>query len=244
MKLKRLLVLFVGVLVATSVFEKVAAGDITGCSIKYSTKRTPSPTVVDLSKLDKYMTIRDDHTVDFNFKRALLNLESPRVIYFGLKAEKLINKMIHELKTNGKISQDTINEIEKLFGPSFRYPLLRLEACGGGFSNPHPCPRRVYSSMRWETLEEVKRYLESHGFHVVPRYAVYSDQMYGRDYAKVVCAYGCCNGPFRHEAVIVQKDGKWTYYSQTPEPNPEIFSYDAPAWWWDAYVAWWHLRYC
>ncbi len=188
------------------------------------------PGVIKLDKLNRYMKIDRNNSIHFDIKSAIEDGLPPRVIYFGLKAEKVINKMIYEVKTYEKVSEETIREIDALFGPSFKYTSLSWgEACGGGYDNPHPCPPRESSGIYRDTKDEIKEYLLSQGFHVVPRYATYS---YGDDFAKVVSAYGCDWGPFRYEAWPVQSGAKWTYQYQTPEPNPEILAYRWPAWWW------------
>ncbi len=177
------------------------------------------PGVIKLNELDKYMKVDKNHNVHFNYQAAIRDGVPPVKVYFGLHAAAAINKMVRELRDNGKISDDTSKEID----------------------SPHPCPPRGNSGVYRNTKDEIKNYLLSHGFHVVPGYATYS---YGDDFAKVVSAYGCDWGPFRHEAWPVQSGSRWTYKYQTPEPNPEILSYTWPAWWWGAYVNWWHRSYC
>ena len=200
------------------------------------------PGVIKLNELDRYMKVDKNHNLHFNYQAAIRDGVPPVKVYFGLHAAAAINKMVWELRDNGKISDDTSKEIDSLFSPSFKYTTLSLgEACGGGYDNPHPCPPREDSGVYRNTKDKIKNYLLSHGFHVVPGYATYS---YGDDFAKVVSAYGCDWGPFRHEAWPVQIGSRWTYKYQTPEPNPEILSYTWPAWWWGAYVNWWHRSYC
>ncbi len=207
------------------------------------------PGVVKLDELDKYMTIDENYKLHFDTKQAIKDSLPPRIIYFGLKAERVNNKMIYELKTYEEVSEETIREIETLYGPSFKYissqPLdkyqTRAEACGGGYDNPHDCPPRLDSGIYRDTRDDIVDYLLDNGLHIVPRYASYD---YGDDYAKVVSAYGCGGGPFRHQAWPSPSGSVWTYRYQTPEPNPEIFSYWWPAYWWGPYVQWWHRNYC
>lgn len=119
-------------------------------------------------------------------------------------------------------------------------------ACGGDRNSPHTCPPRVNSGVYRSTLQGIKDYLVSQGYHQTAWYACGSSPLYPceYDYTKVVNAYSCPNGPFRNQANIYQSGSQWTYSYQTPEPNPEIFTYVWPAWWWGDYVRWWHRYYC
>lgn len=157
--------------------------------------------------------------------------------------------MIYELKNYEEVSEETIREIDTLYGPSFKYTSsqpsdkyqTRAEACGGGYDNPHTCPPRLDSGIYRDTRDDIEDYLLDNGFHLVPSYASYD---YGDDFAKVVSAYGCGGGPFRHQAWPSPSGSVWTYRYQTPEPNPEVLSYWWPAYWWGPYVYWWHAEHC
>jgi len=84
------------------------------------------PGVVKLDELDKYMTIDENYKLHFDTKQAIKDSLPPRIIYFGLKAERVNNKMIYELKTYEEVSEETIREIETLYGPSFKIYLHSL----------------------------------------------------------------------------------------------------------------------
>ena len=205
--------------------------------------------VDDLHALDKYMAFDKDNKLQFDTISAIEDGLPFRMIYFGLKAKQVNNKMIYELKTYENLSEKTISEIETLYGSSFKdlssnpsdkYQIMK-DVCGGSWDNPHDCPLRLNSEVYRYTKDEIEDYILSQGFHLVPKYASYS---YGDDYAKVVSANGCDGGPFRHQAWPSQSGSDWTYRYQTPEPNPEILSYTWPVYWWGSYVTWWHLAEC
>ena len=111
-------------------------------------------------------------------------------------------------------------------------------ACGGSFQSPSPEPPVI--PKRWFSSEDgAERHLTSNGYHRVPQYA---SANYGNDFAKTTSAYGCNNGEMRSQAIVFQSGIYWRHSTQSPEPNPEILSYDWPVYWWGAYVAWWHVR--
>lgn len=110
--------------------------------------------------------------------------------------------------------------------------------CGGSFQSPNPEPPAIRK--RWFSSEGgAERYLTNNGYHRVPQYA---SANYVNDFAKTTSAYGCSNGEMRSQAVVFQSGNYWRHSTQSPEPNPEILSYDWPVYWWGAYVAWWHVR--
>lgn len=112
-------------------------------------------------------------------------------------------------------------------------------ACNGGFQNPHPVPAVI--PKRWFTTEfAAERYLINNGYHQVPLYA---SGNYGNDFAKTTTAYHCDSGEMRSQVVVFQTGSYWRHNTQSPEPNPEILAYGWPAYWWGAYVAWWHVNF-
>jgi len=115
----------------------------------------------------------------------------------------------------------------------------------GSFINPGPCPPRVDSGLLFSSKQEVIQHLLALGYHQVPRYATVRGG-FTNDFAQVVDKTDCGFGPFRIEAALRHHGECWTYYTQGPEPNPEIFSYVAlwPYPWWPEYVYWWHRFYC
>lgn len=112
-------------------------------------------------------------------------------------------------------------------------------ACNGGFQHPHPVPEVI--PKRWFATEfAAERYLINNGYHQVPLYA---SGNYGNDFAKTTTAYHCDSGEMRSQVVVFQTGSYWRHNTQSPEPNPEILAYGWPAYWWGAYVAWWHVNF-
>jgi len=113
--------------------------------------------------------------------------------------------------------------------------------------DPVDNPNHTVSALRWPTLDAVTTYLVQIGFHKVPWYA--SQSGYGYSYAAFVDHYGVPMkmgyaswkpNAYRAESGIRRIDGKWTFYGQNREPNPEVLAYSWPSWWWSDYVWWWH----
>ncbi len=121
--------------------------------------------------------------------------------------------------------------------------VLFQTACGGGRSRPHSCPARAESGVYRNTLADLSSYLRSNGFQITrPPGCGYGCTT---DFTRWVNAYSCSWGSFRTQANARQVGNRWTYSTQTPEPNPEIFHYIWPAYpWWGSYVQWWHQSYC
>ncbi|MEW5707015.1 MAG: hypothetical protein AB1743_09535 [Actinomycetota bacterium] len=201
-----------------------------------------------------YITMLEDRTVSFNVgeaQRGGLDKASIDLIkdYVGLQ-----NKSIKEL-AQGKSTTSVDKEIFDRFGPFFKRVATKglgdipasgdisilAEACGGSSDNPHPCPPRLNSGFYTSSRDKVVARLLYMGYHKTAGYACGDSP---NDYSKVVAAYNCNNGPFRKQAIIYQSGTQWTYWTQEPEPNPEIFSYVWPAWWWGGYVRWWHSDFC
>lgn len=114
----------------------------------------------------------------------------------------------------------------------------------GDKENPAPCPPRVWSRS-FPSRQAVVDYLFKEGYHKTPRYCSSFNPFEDNenDYTKWVNA-GCNFGAFRPQALIVTTGTVWGFRTQSPEPNPEIYNYDWPHWWWGSYVLWWHKNYC
>lgn len=127
---------------------------------------------------------------------------------------------------------------------SFIEPLFMAMAAGdvcGTRQEPSNCPSRIDSEQFFESDSAAKSHLEGEGYHQTPRYA--SQAGYGIDYAKVA-PNACGSGVFRDQAVLRRSGECWTYFTQGPEPNPEILSYVWPYFRWPSYVWWWHRVFC
>lgn len=114
----------------------------------------------------------------------------------------------------------------------------------GSIGRPTPCPPKVESGLFFSSQAEVTQHLNSLGYHLTPPYATTPDG-FGLDFTKVVDD-PCGPSTFRSEAVIRRQGACWTYYTQGPEPNPEVLSYvrDWPYVFWPAYVFWYHNSFC
>lgn len=110
-------------------------------------------------------------------------------------------------------------------------------------------PPRRESNIYFNSTQEIGDYLKRNwGYHLTARYATTRDT-YGRDWTD---EYDYIGKPerlrvakhnsvaYRFQSLGYQKNGRWTYWYEGPEPNPEVFSYFPPAWWWRPYVLWWH----
>jgi hypothetical protein len=118
--------------------------------------------------------------------------------------------------------------------------------CGGNKDDPHPCPPYKWwggekGGETRDTEQGVVNFLENIGYHETSDTVNYYD---ANEYTLVInnsdIAYGCPGGPFRSQALVTEVDEGWTYKSQAPEPNPEVFSYQWPNLLWPEYVVWWH----
>ena len=123
MRAGRILKLGLPVLVSVLMVGSVMAATASDQTCKF-TKIKPiqpnnPPGVIKLNELDKYMKVDKNHNVHFNYQAAIRDGVHPVKVYFGLQAAALINRMVQELRNNGKISDDTSKEIDSLFGPSF-----------------------------------------------------------------------------------------------------------------------------
>lgn len=224
------------------------------------------------TELAPFVKINEDYTLTLDAKEAKRAGLHRKVIKVGQEFVELNNELVNVVRSEGihskNIDRKKLKKFEAFFkrvaegkkgkkassavnsdlsteGVDKLTPLTQT-ACGGGPDDPHVCPSWRESGVYRSTLQGIIDYLTSNGFHATAGYACGGDpfEPCEYDYTKVVSAYGCPGGPFRTQAIIYQSGSDWTYRYQTPEPNPEIFSYWWPAWWWGAYVVWWHQDYC
>ncbi|MDA7944102.1 MAG: hypothetical protein MPJ06_08925 [Nitrosopumilus sp.] len=129
-----------------------------------------------------------------------------------------------------------------MYGHVPAYHGLPGTVCGGSGDDPHKePPERPVGSFLTKAAAILD--LLDAGYHKVPLYATGLQQFggnYGNDYAKTASAYGCNSGEFRDQVVIKPSGSTYYHNTQGPEPNPEVFSYPMPVWWWAGYVLAWH----
>jgi hypothetical protein len=118
---------------------------------------------------------------------------------------------------------------------------LAMLACGGGYSKPHRCPKTEIDGRKFSSYNDTRNWLLSHGFHLTDRRARYSS---AEDFTKCENAYGCDGCIFRMQAWIFKNGKSWNYKKQREEPNPEVWTYRWPAWWWGTYTFQWHHDIC
>jgi len=115
----------------------------------------------------------------------------------------------------------------------------------GSFGNPLPTPP-YYCSNVWNISRElIVARLISLGYHRTRFPGQFTNN---DDYTKEVSYPDCPFGSFRIQALIRQIGNCWTYLTQGPEPNPEIFNHAWPTgpgtlFYWGPYNAWWHRVY-
>lgn len=201
-----------------------------------------------------YITISEDRTVNFNVGEAQKGGLDKAAIDLVKDYVKLQNQSMKEL-AKGKSTTSVDKEMFERFKPFFERVATKglgdipasipaagdisimATACGGSSDNPHPCPPWNNSGWFTTTHANVVARLLYIGYHKTAAYACGDNP---EDYSVVVSAYNCSNGPFRKQAIIFGSGASWSYRTQSPEPNPEVFSYVWPAYWWGGYVSWWH----
>ncbi len=195
-----------------------------------------------LKSLNPYLKINDDYTLSLDDKGAQAAGLSTETIQLGRELVKLNNDIVSLDKLSRPIDRRRFAKFEPFFlyvaNEGFKGDVSILAGCGGGFTNPHPCPPWVTVGASWSSRQAVINYLVSIGYHHTAGY-VGTD-----DYTKYVCYGGCCGGQMRSQAIIYQSGSNWGYRYQQPEPNPEVYDYSWPTPWWGAYVLWWHQYYC
>lgn len=201
----------------------------------------------------QYITVSEDRTVHLNIDDARKGGLDKEAIDLVKDYIKLQNQSVKEL-ARGKSNPSANKEMFDRFRPFFSRVATKglgdipasagfstmTDACGGSSDNPHPCPARINSGIYFFTRAGVETHLLNNGYHKTAGYACGDSP---DDYSKVVSAFNCNGGPFRKQAIIFPHLSRWTYWTQSPEPNPEIFSYTWPAWWWGGYVQWWHQEW-
>ena len=119
-----------------------------------------------------------------------------------------------------------------------------LQVCGGGRENPHPAYTFVVRPFAYESSlddnDAALAWTIRNGYHEVPFYATGN---YANDFARIDtnAPGGCNNGEFRDQAIMRAENGEFIFRTQHDEPNPEVFGYIWPSFWWGLYTAWWHV---
>ncbi len=209
-----------------------------------------------------YVDLSEKNIATFDVAEAKKGGLSDSEIDFVIIYIEMQNQLMESLN-KGALDQGLDEKMSKQFEPFFRRAARRgLQdipknkkavdtsamvamalpiACGGSSERPHPCPPRLSTSFTSTSRANVVARLIYLGYHKTLDYACGGNQ---NDYSVVVSAYSCNNGPFRRQAIISGSGTRWTYTTQSPEPNPELTLYTWPAYWWGGYVRWWHLDYC
>lgn len=211
--------------------------------------------LAELNRLTPYMSLNKDYSVNFDSIRANTDKLPNSYVRLGERYEFYHNNLLQIAKAEGIYSK-RIKELpdNQLFSSFFESKSTTTAqaaisasslVCGGSQQQPHPCPARVNSGILKKSQTEISNYLKGIGFHNT-YWPGCGPQEYtcSTDFTKWISAYNCTRGSFRTQASLFQSGTKWTYRTQSPEPNPEIFSYSWPVYWWGTYVSWWHLSFC
>ncbi len=218
-----------------------------------------SYSVSELNSLSPYMKINKDYSVTFDISKAKANGLPKRLIQMGVEYSAYNNKSVAIIKSEGIYSgklkalpeSSKFNAVFDAMSSGSADATMRAATttsnlvCGGSQQQPHICPARKNSGIFKATKTEISNNVKSQGFHNT-YWPGCGSTGYScpEDFTKWVNAYSCTWGSFRTQARILQQGSSWTYWTQTPEPNPEIFSYNWPVYWWGQYVQWWHNRLC
>ncbi len=216
-----------------------------------------------LSLAKQYISMNPDHTLNFNYAKAKRAGLSSFTLQIGRDCVAYNNQIVNEIKKNGIYSAKANPVFAKKFEPFFLYMATGTSGsggsspkssmsymCGGDQSHPHTCYNRVWlSSPPYTAQSQVMAYVQNTlGYHVTYWPGCYSGSCWN-DFTKWVQAYDCpVWGAFRSQAQTYKNNtaAKWYYWTQGPEPNPEVFSYNtlaiSPLW--IPYVQWWHQSYC
>lgn len=214
-----------------------------------------------LRRMGPYVELGRDKTITVNIAAA----EEAGVKRFAIKAATNMAELNNRIMSNiyeEKMLTTSSPEIEQLneeFEPLFMEIALgrnqeayqaqagnvrttQARACGGNRNNPHRCPSRRDSRRFFRSARAMRANLLYRGFAETPGWASgYAPY----DFTRVVPAYRCNNGPFRIQAYGYRvRRNRYTYWTQSPEPNPVLTRYVWPTWWWGSYVRWWHRDYC
>lgn len=152
------------------------------------------------------------------------------------------NDSTNEIVPKGSLKLQNLSSIN--FSSKSSMKTISLACNGGGPTSPAYCPPWKYPTQTFSTKGKAVNFLLGQGYHktnsVGCGYSTCPD-----DYTKPIFANSCNLGVFRTQGIVYASGSSWKYRYQTPEPNPEIFSYTWPAAvWWGPYVAWWHVSYC
>lgn len=214
----------------------------------------------ELAALEPYVHFANDGTSTLDARSARQDGFSEHTISLAEEIVAFHNELVEIEAASG------VHDVERIKISLERYPRLReffelasqestaekssngpsplgVHACGT-FSNPVPDytpPRYTFGP-----YADPEGTLLSWGFHhtawyacgQLPPYDCPNDFTRGRGYYG---PYGYCSSPrFRDQG---RTDGSPYFTIQYGEPNPEIYSYSWPYWYWDAYVFWWHQTY-
>ncbi len=208
-----------------------------------------------LRSMDPYVTIDERKFAEIHLKEARENEVSDQDIRIVIDYVAIINqiagkyqkdpegaeisnidnkkfsKFFEKIKTNGG---DKSREVQTNTHPD--YEQTDTHACD--VWGPHEQPPNTFS-ITYPTRVAAIDNLSS-GYQLVADYASHNE---GNDYADWIEAYGCADGVFRLQSIVFETNqGEWQFseHHWPSEPNPEIFDYDWPVWWWGLYVIGWH----
>lgn len=211
-----------------------------------------------LIEMDPYVTIDEKKFAKIQMKQAKDNGISQEKINIAKDYVKMINKMAKDHQDDSKkkikISDEDKSKFGKFFdkiknqggskakivktGTFLDYILPYAYAIPCNVWGPHNQPSTTYSG-EYATRSAAVSSLSS-GYNLVPDYASHND---GDDYADWVSAYFCANGVFRIQSIVYENTSSNWQFSQhhwPSEPNPEVFGYGWPAFWWGPYALAWH----
>jgi hypothetical protein len=211
-----------------------------------------------LIDMEPYVTINEKKFAKIHVNEAKKNGVSQESINITKDYVKMINNLAKEKQDNPKNKLKLSDSDKAKFSEFFAkvknvgsnkskivqtnsyldYLLPFAYAIPCNTFGPHPQPATTFDGP-YSTRAVAIASLSS-GFNPVPNYASVND---GDDYADFVSAYFCDNGVFRIQSIVGENpNGTW-YFSEhhgSGEPNPEIFGYDWPVFWWGPYAYAWH----
>ena len=208
--------------------------------------------------LEHYVTIDDKRKAEINLYEAMRNGIDREYIKIAVDYVEMINKITKDRDEHPDKKIGLSNEDRTKFSEFFSnvkdegadkdkiiqadtflgHVLPYAYAASCNVWGPHNQPDLTWSDI-YPTRDDAENSLPS-GFSLVPDYASHND---GDDYADWVQAYGCADGVFRIQSIVGQTTNDEWQFSQhhwPSEPNPEIFDYGWPSWWWGPYVLAWH----
>ncbi len=110
-------------------------------------------------------------------------------------------------------------------------PYIGLTYCGGGFTMEHP----IYDEDVWtgDSEPEMRTNIANAGFNRPHPWSYENWNKVSSSYPVHLCA----DGAFRDE-VKIREDNQYNFEPQ--EPNPDVWNYVPPTFWWGLYVWHWH----